>query len=70
MFATCTKITNLKARVEELKNSESGYKDKYEEAKSHREHIEVLQVELSQQLIIIKQELAGKDAEISKLTRR
>ncbi|MFS7918550.1 hypothetical protein Hanom_Chr03g00202501 [Helianthus anomalus] len=44
MFATCTEITNLKARVEELKMYESKYKDKYEEAKSHRERIEVLQV--------------------------
>ncbi|KAM0056622.1 hypothetical protein Hdeb2414_s0006g00220571 [Helianthus debilis subsp. tardiflorus] len=65
MFAVRTKITNLKVRVEELKKSESDYKDKYEEAKSHCEHVEVLQVELSQQIITKDKDLAGKDVEIA-----
>ncbi|KAJ0809883.1 hypothetical protein HanPI659440_Chr01g0020341 [Helianthus annuus] len=44
MFAVRTENSNLKARVEELKKSEADYKDKYEEAKSHRERVEILQV--------------------------
>ncbi|KAM0035814.1 hypothetical protein Hdeb2414_s0015g00450971 [Helianthus debilis subsp. tardiflorus] len=69
MFTTRTEITNLKARVEELKKSEPDYKDKYEEAKSHRERVEVLQVELSQQIISKDKDLADKDVEIAKLQR-
>ncbi|KAM0067899.1 hypothetical protein Hdeb2414_s0002g00066781 [Helianthus debilis subsp. tardiflorus] len=64
MFATRAEITNLKARVDSLTKSEADYKEKYEEAKSHREHVEV---ELSQHLIVKDQELAGKDAEITEL---
>ncbi|KAF5766620.1 hypothetical protein HanRHA438_Chr15g0729681 [Helianthus annuus] len=70
MFAARTKFTNLKACVEELKKSESDYKDKYEEAKSHRERVEILQVELSQQIITRDKDLAGKDVEIPELKRR
>ncbi|KAJ0539635.1 hypothetical protein HanHA300_Chr08g0288631 [Helianthus annuus] len=66
MFSARTEITNLKARVEELKKSEAYYKDKYEEAKSHRERVEV---ELSQQSISKDKDLAGKDVEIAKLLR-
>ncbi|MFS7912594.1 hypothetical protein Hanom_Chr02g00131791 [Helianthus anomalus] len=62
MFAAHTEITNLKARVEELKKSEPDYKDKYEEAKSHRER-----VELSQQIISKYKDLADKDVEIAEL---
>ncbi|KAJ0832884.1 hypothetical protein HanPSC8_Chr15g0683841 [Helianthus annuus] len=58
------------ARIEELKKSEADHKDKYEEAKSHREHVEVLQVELSQQIISKDKDLAGKDVEIVELQRR
>ncbi|KAJ0561555.1 hypothetical protein HanHA300_Chr06g0224261 [Helianthus annuus] len=70
MFAARTKITNLKVCVEELKKSESDYKEKCEEAKSHCEHVEVLQVELSQQIITKDKDLAGKDVEIAELRRR
>ncbi|KAM0049875.1 hypothetical protein Hdeb2414_s0008g00291091 [Helianthus debilis subsp. tardiflorus] len=69
MFATRTKIANLKARVEELKKSKSDYKEKYVEAKSHWERVEVLQVELSQQIISKDKDLAGKDVEIAELQR-
>ncbi|MFS7946692.1 hypothetical protein Hanom_Chr06g00539291 [Helianthus anomalus] len=44
MFVARTEIINLKACDEDLKKSESDYKDKYEEAKSHRERVEILQV--------------------------
>ncbi|KAF5778528.1 hypothetical protein HanXRQr2_Chr12g0548571 [Helianthus annuus] len=44
MFATHTEITNLKARVEELTKSEADFKERYEKAKFHREHVEVLHV--------------------------
>ncbi|KAJ0777131.1 hypothetical protein HanPSC8_Chr02g0063141 [Helianthus annuus] len=73
MFAARTEITNLKARVEELKKSEPDYKDKYEEARSHRKRVEVLQgleVELSQQIISKDKDLADKDVEITELHRR
>ncbi|KAJ0596417.1 hypothetical protein HanRHA438_Chr04g0167661 [Helianthus annuus] len=40
MFAARTEITNLKARVEELTKSEEDFKERYEEAKSHRERVE------------------------------
>ncbi|MFS7905500.1 hypothetical protein Hanom_Chr01g00048441 [Helianthus anomalus] len=36
MFVIRTGNSNVKARIEELKKSEADYKDKYEEAKSHR----------------------------------
>ncbi|KAJ0780865.1 hypothetical protein HanPI659440_Chr06g0242631 [Helianthus annuus] len=67
MFAACNEIMNLKARIKELKKSEADYKDKYEEAKSHRERVEVLQVELSQQIISNDKDLADKDVEIAEL---
>ncbi|KAJ0716156.1 hypothetical protein HanPI659440_Chr13g0509581 [Helianthus annuus] len=44
MFVAHTEITNLKARVDSLKKSEADYKEKYEEAKSHRERVKVLQI--------------------------
>ncbi|KAJ0611799.1 hypothetical protein HanHA300_Chr01g0019841 [Helianthus annuus] len=66
MFATRTKITNLEAHVKELKKSEVGYKEKYEEAKSHRERVEV---DLFAQIISKDRDLAGKDAEIVELNR-
>ncbi|MFS8035252.1 hypothetical protein Hanom_Chr17g01590871 [Helianthus anomalus] len=55
------------ARVEELKKYEADYKEKYEEAKSHRECIEV---DLSAQIISKDRDLAGKDAKIAELKRR
>ncbi|KAF5759197.1 hypothetical protein HanXRQr2_Chr16g0738381 [Helianthus annuus] len=67
MYAARTKITNLEARVEELKKFEAGYKEKYEEAKSWRERIEV---DLSAQIISKDRDLAGKDTEIVELKRR
>ncbi|KAJ0804628.1 hypothetical protein HanPI659440_Chr02g0040211 [Helianthus annuus] len=67
MFAVRTKITNLEARVEELKKSKTDYKDKYEEAKSHRERVEV---DLSAQIINKDRDLAGNDTEIAELKRR
>ncbi|MFS7984199.1 hypothetical protein Hanom_Chr11g00983701 [Helianthus anomalus] len=70
MYVARNEITNLKARVEELKKSESEYKDKYEEAKSHHERVEFFQVELSQQIITKDTDLAGKDVEIVKLQHR
>ncbi|KAF5803079.1 hypothetical protein HanRHA438_Chr06g0276261 [Helianthus annuus] len=70
MFAACNEIMNLKARIKELKKSEADYKDKYEEAKSHRERVEVLQVELSQQIISNDKDLADKDVEIVELKNR
>ncbi|MFS8025215.1 hypothetical protein Hanom_Chr16g01472351 [Helianthus anomalus] len=42
MFVVHTEITNLKARVEELTKSEADFKERYEKAKSHREHVEIL----------------------------
>ncbi|MFS7995854.1 hypothetical protein Hanom_Chr12g01122951 [Helianthus anomalus] len=70
MFSMRTKITNLEARIEELKKSEADYKDKYEEAKSHRERIEGLLVDLSAQIISKDRDLTSKDAEIAELKRR
>ncbi|KAJ0561106.1 hypothetical protein HanHA300_Chr06g0219061 [Helianthus annuus] len=70
MSAACNEIMNLKARIKELKKSEADYKDKYEEAKSHRERVEVLQVELSQQIISNDKDLADKDVEIAELKNR
>ncbi|MFS7952318.1 hypothetical protein Hanom_Chr07g00605581 [Helianthus anomalus] len=64
-----TKLQILK-RIEDLKKSESDYKDKYEEAKSYHECVEVLQVELSQQIITKDKDLAGKDVETAELQRR
>ncbi|KAM0046755.1 hypothetical protein Hdeb2414_s0009g00320281 [Helianthus debilis subsp. tardiflorus] len=70
MFTARMEITNLKAHVDSLKKSKVDYQEKYEEAKSQRERVEVLQVELSQQLICKDKDLEGKDAEIAKLQRR
>ncbi|MFS7968194.1 hypothetical protein Hanom_Chr09g00794631 [Helianthus anomalus] len=70
MFAVRTENSNLKARVEELKKYEANYKDKYEEAKSPRERVEILQVELSQQIPRMDKDLAGKVVEIAELKRR
>ncbi|KAM0044307.1 hypothetical protein Hdeb2414_s0010g00351671 [Helianthus debilis subsp. tardiflorus] len=61
MFAARTEITDLKARVEELKKYEADYKDKYEEAKSHRERVE--------QIISKDKDLAGKDVELLRRLR-
>ncbi|KAJ0779741.1 hypothetical protein HanPI659440_Chr06g0229861 [Helianthus annuus] len=41
MFAARTKITNLEAEVRGLKKSGADFKEKYEEARSHRERVEV-----------------------------
>ncbi|KAJ0914782.1 hypothetical protein HanPSC8_Chr06g0242511 [Helianthus annuus] len=41
MFAARTKITNLEAEVRGLNKSEADFKEKYEEARSHRERVEV-----------------------------
>ncbi|MFS7988748.1 hypothetical protein Hanom_Chr11g01038521 [Helianthus anomalus] len=43
MFATRTEITNLKARVKALTKSDADFMEKYEEAKLHRERVEVLE---------------------------
>ncbi|KAF5818871.1 hypothetical protein HanXRQr2_Chr02g0071071 [Helianthus annuus] len=67
MYAARTKITNLEAQVKELKKSEASYKEKYEEAKSHRERVEV---DLSPQILRKDRDLAGKDTEIAKLKRQ
>ncbi|KAM0066732.1 hypothetical protein Hdeb2414_s0002g00052481 [Helianthus debilis subsp. tardiflorus] len=67
MFAARTNMTNRKARVDSLTKFEADYKERYEEAKSHRVRVEVLQVELSQQLIGKDKDLAGKDVEIAEL---
>ncbi|MFS7968318.1 hypothetical protein Hanom_Chr09g00796021 [Helianthus anomalus] len=64
MFTARAEITSFKARVEELKKSDPDYKDRYEEAKSHGER-----VELSQQLISKDRDLVGKDVGISELQR-
>ncbi|MFS7913794.1 hypothetical protein Hanom_Chr02g00145881 [Helianthus anomalus] len=66
MYVARTKITNLEAQVEELKKSEASYKEKYEEAKSHRERVEV---DLSPQILRKDRDLAGKDTEIAELKR-
>ncbi|KAJ0592419.1 hypothetical protein HanRHA438_Chr03g0112751 [Helianthus annuus] len=55
MFAARTKITNLEAEVQVLKKSEANFKERYEEARSHHEHVEGF---------------SGKDAEITELKRR
>ncbi|MFS7946247.1 hypothetical protein Hanom_Chr06g00533771 [Helianthus anomalus] len=57
MFVACTKITNLEVEEQRLKKSEADFKERYEEAKSHRERVE-------------DRDLAGKDMEIAKLKRR
>ncbi|MFS7965396.1 hypothetical protein Hanom_Chr09g00761781 [Helianthus anomalus] len=72
MYVTRTEITNLKAWVETLTKSEVDFKERYEEAKSHREHVEVLQglqVELEQQLIVKDRDMVGKGIEIVELKR-
>ncbi|KAJ0539255.1 hypothetical protein HanHA300_Chr08g0284271 [Helianthus annuus] len=40
MYAARAKITSLEADVANLKKSEAAFKEKYEEAKSHRERVE------------------------------
>ncbi|KAJ0871806.1 hypothetical protein HanRHA438_Chr11g0516621 [Helianthus annuus] len=70
MFAACTEITNLKARVDALTKSDADFKEKYEEAKLHRERVDVLEVELSQKLIDKDKDLACKDVVIAELQRR
>ncbi|KAJ0815949.1 hypothetical protein HanPI659440_Chr00c25g0736161 [Helianthus annuus] len=70
MFAARTEITNLKARVDALTKSDADFKEKYEEAKLHRERVEVLEVELSQKLIDKNKDLACKDVVIAELQRR
>ncbi|KAF5756378.1 hypothetical protein HanXRQr2_Chr17g0813951 [Helianthus annuus] len=67
MHVVRTKITNLEAQVEGLKKSEADFRDRYEEAQSHRECVEV---DLSAQIISKYRDLAGKDAEIANLKRR
>ncbi|KAF5782587.1 hypothetical protein HanRHA438_Chr11g0510381 [Helianthus annuus] len=66
---TRTEITNLKARVEELTKSKTDFEERHEAVKSHREHTEVLQVELEQQLITKNKDMVGKDVEIAELKR-
>ncbi|KAM0036260.1 hypothetical protein Hdeb2414_s0014g00424291 [Helianthus debilis subsp. tardiflorus] len=44
--------------------------ERYEEAKSHCERVEVLQVELEQKLLTKDKDMAGKDVEIAELNRR
>ncbi|MFS7899158.1 hypothetical protein Hanom_Chr05g00405331 [Helianthus anomalus] len=61
MFAARTKITNLEARVKELKKSEADFKDRHKEAKSHRERVEIIRKD---------RDLANKDAEIVELKHR
>ncbi|KAJ0804647.1 hypothetical protein HanPI659440_Chr02g0040481 [Helianthus annuus] len=60
MFATRTKITNLEAEVESLKEN-------YEQAKSDRKRAEV---DLNAQILSKDMDLAGKDAKIAELKRR
>ncbi|KAJ0614313.1 hypothetical protein HanIR_Chr02g0061041 [Helianthus annuus] len=60
MFATRTKITNLEAEVERLKEN-------YEQAKSDRKRVEV---DLNAQILSKDMDLAGKDVEIAKLKCR
>ncbi|KAJ0670395.1 hypothetical protein HanOQP8_Chr13g0473691 [Helianthus annuus] len=67
MFAARTKITNLEAQVTGLKKSEADFKEKYEEAKSHSERVEV---ELNAQILCKDRDLAGKDTKIAELKRR
>ncbi|KAM0041292.1 hypothetical protein Hdeb2414_s0011g00364661 [Helianthus debilis subsp. tardiflorus] len=67
MFATRTKIIHLEAQVEGLKKSEADFKERYEEAKSHREHVEV---DLNAKILSKDRDLAGKDAKIVELKRR
>ncbi|KAF5814178.1 hypothetical protein HanXRQr2_Chr03g0107851 [Helianthus annuus] len=67
MFAARTKITNLEAEVASLKKSEAAFKEKYKEANSQGERVEV---ELNTQVLSKDRDLAGKDAEIADLKRR
>ncbi|KAM0041209.1 hypothetical protein Hdeb2414_s0011g00363641 [Helianthus debilis subsp. tardiflorus] len=67
MYVACAKIISLEADVANLKKSEAAFKEKYEEAKSHRERVEV---ELNAQILSKDRDLAGKDVEIAKLKRR
>ncbi|KAJ0441464.1 hypothetical protein HanIR_Chr16g0798051 [Helianthus annuus] len=67
MHVIRTKITNLVVQVDGLKKSEADFMAKYEEAKSHRERIEV---DLSAQINSKDWDLASKDAEIAELKRR
>ncbi|MFS7968850.1 hypothetical protein Hanom_Chr09g00802351 [Helianthus anomalus] len=67
MHVAHTKITNFEPQVEGLKKYEADLKAKYEEAKSHRERVEV---DLSAQIISKDMDLAGKDAKIVELKCR
>ncbi|MFS7936577.1 hypothetical protein Hanom_Chr05g00417201 [Helianthus anomalus] len=67
MFATRTKIINHEAQVEGLKKSEADFKERYEEAKSHRERVEV---DLNAKILSKGRDLAGKEAKIAELKRR
>ncbi|MFS8006296.1 hypothetical protein Hanom_Chr14g01247551 [Helianthus anomalus] len=67
IYADRVKITSLEADVANLKNSEAAFKEKYEEAKSHRERVEVA---LNAKILSKDRDLAGKDAEIAELKRR
>ncbi|MFS7966194.1 hypothetical protein Hanom_Chr09g00771001 [Helianthus anomalus] len=63
-------LQGLKKKLQASICSPLKHKDKYEEAKSHQEHVEVLQVELSQQISSKDKDLTGKDVEIAELQRR
>ncbi|MFS7945100.1 hypothetical protein Hanom_Chr06g00519991 [Helianthus anomalus] len=67
LFAARAKITNLEADVALLKKSEATLKEKYEEANSPRECVEV---DLNARILSKDKDLAEKDAEIIELKRR
>ncbi|KAF5781624.1 hypothetical protein HanPI659440_Chr11g0417651 [Helianthus annuus] len=67
MYAARAKITNLEAEVQGLKKSKADFKEGYEEARSHRECVEV---ELNAQILSKDRDLTGKDTEIAELKRR
>ncbi|MFS8025218.1 hypothetical protein Hanom_Chr16g01472391 [Helianthus anomalus] len=65
MFSAHTKITNLKARVEELTKSEADFKERYEKAKSHREHVEGESLEIDLTAERVKAESAEEARKVS-----
>ncbi|KAJ0800607.1 hypothetical protein HanPI659440_Chr03g0105051 [Helianthus annuus] len=67
MFDARTKITNLKARVEELTKSKADFKERYKAAKVHRQRAEMYQEELKQQLFSNDRDIVGKDVENTEL---
>ncbi|MFS7945105.1 hypothetical protein Hanom_Chr06g00520061 [Helianthus anomalus] len=67
MFVAHARITNLEADVALLKKSEATLKEKYEEANSPRERVEV---DLNARILRKDKDLAEKDAEIIELKRR